>query len=959
MLAPGLLLTLGPAVALGKGAIATRLLAAVPGLAALAWPVWFTLDLTRRDRREQALAARAAVLAPVRSPHRASPSRSILALLEADRHTSSFYARSNEMHAMSKWLASGDHPVMIVAGPPQTGKRRLAIEWAEDLPATWIAGWARPARGADVVDGVVAGGDDTVVLMDGFSADLPLLLARVRTRESGVPAIRVVVVTRDADELRARLRREPLAGARDVELGVIGARSDHERWYADLCRHYAAAQDPMVPTVDLPALPQWEPPPIGLIHAAALAAVRRRPTLKHRARSPRRLDMREVMEILWAEEIGAWRDDRKEEAWGLIGLSEAQLEEGVLALSMLSPRADETEAALRRIPELEDAPAGLLRNLVRWVEHMYPAAPGSTRSFDVRPHVIVDAAFVRLGARDDTFARAVLETPIEHQARAVIDRLIHAVPLLPLPEGWLSRAIGRHDERLSQAVRTALLTAPTLGRLDGELSTAAETCGLGANVADELWETIADWSLLETRCVVAWRSAKIARVRAVADPFERATLARALNRLYRALSQAGGQDAAALEVIQEAVALQRELATEDPRRHQPELAGMWVNESRALTQVGGRQEDALRAIEQAVALWRKLASEDPAKYQRELARALNNEFVALAELGDRDHDALHAIEEAVALERRLTAADPGTHKAYLGQALNNEYGALKNVGGRGHEALRAVQEAVALYRELAVENPGRHGARLAMALSNEYSALSEVGGRSDEALRAVQESVSVRRMLVAEHPAPHRDDLAASLNNEYAALVALGGRDEEALRSVNEAVAIYRDLAAEQPSRYRSYLALALTNQSDGLVKLSGLQDEALEATEQALAIYRQLAAEHPAAYRADLARTLTHQGNALHRAHRSEEALPPAGEGVAIYRVLAAAHQARHQPGLVDALINEFQIRDTLGDRRPALLREAVALLRPLADQNPERWGAEYRRWTRRLEEISDSQAS
>jgi hypothetical protein len=472
MLVPGVALTVLPAVAAGGGSLSARLVSSVPGLVALGWPVWFTLDLARRDTRETRLRSRSDVLDPVRRPRAPEMRLSVLALLEADGHTSCFYSRESQLRELTRWLES-DMPVVIVGGPAQSGKKRLAIEWAEHLPPGWIAGWARAGRGGEIVDRLVPCRQNTVVLVHGFPQDLPLLLDRVRRHGAMTPRVRVLVASRDADGLRDRLRRvptsAPLAEAPEVHVDSIGARSDHERWYREQCRYYAAQRTPPVPTVNLPALPRWEAPPIGLIHAAALAAVLQRPSSR-----ARRLDFGEVLATLWISEIGSWSESRRDDQWALSALSDRQIEAGVLAVSMLSPEADQLVGVLQRVPDLAATDVGVLRNLARWAQDMYPARGESVLAVELRPHLIADAAFQRLATEDRGFARSVLETPVDGHAFALITRLVRAVPLFSIPSGWMGLAVAGRPDRLFHAVEQALLSAPTDGHLDRELADAVD-----------------------------------------------------------------------------------------------------------------------------------------------------------------------------------------------------------------------------------------------------------------------------------------------------------------------------------------------------------------------------------------------------------------------------------------------------------------------------------------------------
>ncbi|MEU8951881.1 SAV_2336 N-terminal domain-related protein, partial [Streptomyces sp. NPDC048489] len=106
----------------------------------------------------------------------------------------------------------------------------------------------------------------------------------------------------------------------------------------------------------------------------------------------------------------------------------------------------------------------------------------------------------------------------------------------------------------------------------------------------------------------------------------------------------------------------------------------------------GRHAEALATADEAIAIYRRLASDNPPSYQPDLASSLNNLSIRLGELR-RHEDALTAIEEAVTVYRDLAAARPDAFLPNLASSLNNlsiRLGELR----RHEDALTAIEEAV-------------------------------------------------------------------------------------------------------------------------------------------------------------------------------------------------------------------------------------------------------------------------
>ncbi|MCW5977621.1 MAG: tetratricopeptide repeat protein [Bryobacteraceae bacterium] len=174
----------------------------------------------------------------------------------------------------------------------------------------------------------------------------------------------------------------------------------------------------------------------------------------------------------------------------------------------------------------------------------------------------------------------------------------------------------------------------------------------------------------------------------------------------------------------------------------------------------GRREEALDAIDEAARIYRQLAAERADAFRPNLAGSLNSLSDRLSELGRRE-DALAAATEAVDLYRQLAAERPDAFRPYLAMSLNNVAIGLSDLGRR-EEALAAATEAVDLYRQLAADRPDAFRPDLAMSLNN-LSAMLSALGRREEALAAATEAVDLYRQLAADRPDAFRPDLARSL----------------------------------------------------------------------------------------------------------------------------------------------------------------------------------------------------
>jgi hypothetical protein len=182
----------------------------------------------------------------------------VLGLLRADRSPMPFRGRGRELGRLAAWRDDASAcPVLMISGPGGVGKSRLALEFGLRVPPGWAAGWLHAGAGGDAVDAVRACGDPALIVVDDADgrADLVPLLESLAWPPAA-PVIRVILVTRSADGLRAALglRLEErhawtVADAPDLELEAAGGPDDWGRWYGEAVAAFAAALRRPVPAV--------------------------------------------------------------------------------------------------------------------------------------------------------------------------------------------------------------------------------------------------------------------------------------------------------------------------------------------------------------------------------------------------------------------------------------------------------------------------------------------------------------------------------------------------------------------------------------------------------------------------------------------------------------------------------------------------------------------------------------
>ncbi|MEU6430895.1 hypothetical protein ABZ860_33775 [Microbispora sp. NPDC046973] len=913
------------------------LIAAVVAALAGASGSYFGVVLTRAENAAAAIDALHAFLDPLSPPRPHSPQdpadgqRGVFELLLPESCPAPFWGRRGERDRWWAWChGPAISDLLVVDGPGGCGKTRLASRAAEEAAAAgWVTGWLREDRAADLVGAAAAvTGLRVLVLVDNADtrSDLPSLLGAL-ARYQGRARVRVVLITRHGAELGQALQsRIPerhallVKNAPVMSLRPLGEASDLIRWYGEAVRAFASALVMPAPPVSDTIAPVREGQTMVEVLAQAMVTV-----LSGASPTGSPAPLGEVAEVLFEHEARWWRGTAALDRWAIGPVSDVVLARVMAGLALFAP-ADEPAAigVLRRIPELADAPAERVANLVRWAHALYPG--GGVR---IGPNLLTDW-FVTVtltrteGDRD--FARHLLNDPTEDQAARILTVLARAGEHHPPARLLFERLLGGDPVRLARhAVYAALTTATNRGELDRTTATALATADLGPDTTTLLLRLTPAYAL--PRCALVLTRRRVHHTRATGTPLD---LAHALTDLAAALERVG-EHREQVRVAREAVDLWRELADGDPA-HRPNLGTALGNLSAALRWAGGPREQ-LRVAREAVALCRALADDDPA-HRPGLGRALGNLSVALDLVGEHREE-VRVAREAVALCRAL-ADDDSAYGPVLGRSLIRMAVALHRVGEH-REQVRVAREAVDLCRELADGDPA-YRPTFAQALTHLTAALNRVGEHREQ-VRVAREAVGLCRDLVTDNPA-HRFDLAEALIEFRAALDQAGERREQVLVA-REAVGLCRDLMARNPAR-RPDLAHALGSLAVALDRV-GEHREQVRVAREAVALCREVTDDN-AAQRLDLAHALGSLAVALDRVGEHREQVRVAREAVALYREVTDDNPA-HRPALAHALVNLAFALNSAGERHetPQAAREAAALYRELAAHDPELFRQAY----------------
>ena len=154
-----------------------------------------------------------------------------------------------------------------------------------------------------------------------------------------------------------------------------------------------------------------------------------------------------------------------------------------------------------------------------------------------------------------------------------------------------------------------------------------------------------------------------------------------------------------------------------------------------------RMRDAEMAYDEALAIRRQLAKENPETHLPDVALTLNN-LAILYRATQRMRDAEIAYDEALSIRRQLAAGNPEAYLPDVATTLNN-LALLYSDTGRVDEALRLCREAESILRPLWDDNPTAHGDHMARILWTLADFVGEGGAATDEACQLAREALSM------------------------------------------------------------------------------------------------------------------------------------------------------------------------------------------------------------------------
>ncbi|MCZ4125869.1 hypothetical protein, partial [Streptomyces sp. H39-S7] len=291
---------------------------------------------------------------------------------------------------------------------------------------------------------------------------------------------------------------------------------------------------------------------------------------------------------------------------------------------------------------------------------------------------------------------------------------------------------------------------------------------------------------------VAEESVAIRRALAGRDPFRSAAHATSLRTLASCRSSSG----LAVEgriIVEQALTIERRLATENPDAHADGLAHTLNSVSWHYWREGASPVGTRTTLQEAVTLRRRLAADNPDTYNNSLALCLVN--LATEQPNEQ---ALEAMAEARELYDLMRDSAPGANSSRLRLLLSNQSWVLNDMG-RVDEAVDTISEALRYGRSLYRDNPVTHGRNLANDLYK-AAGFHQGAGRREEAISLIEEEIGVRRELVRLHPAPNEVGLAEALHDQSLALAGYG-RPEDALRAADEALELYERRWREAPDK--------------------------------------------------------------------------------------------------------------------------------------------------------------
>ena len=887
--------------------------------------------LDRQRARRQTITRRHEVIEDLTEPPlpvpENFPSRALL--LHPARAVVPFAGREAELGELLDWcLASGARPVKLLAGAGGVGKTRLALRLRDEVASrSWAAIVLRP--GGDLAEVLEAETRRPLLLVIDYAEtrdNLDKLIAALSAHASPERgSVRLLLLARDSGEWLERLRLSPALGAaardlvpveprdgtRSVDVIRLGVQASLG-WSASEEVHRAIpyfAKELGVRDLNLPAAVELrgetDAVPLLVLHAQALVYALALAAGAHPVAPPGADQV--VSELLTHERV-LWTQALA--ARGIAHLDQRTLGQAMSVLC-LCPARNATDAAklLALAPALRGRDESFLDTLAWRLRDIYPADPPAWWG-SLAPDLIAEWLVAETLTRPGDYES-------HHLARGLVARLqdsdgqaqcadsdelaVHAL-------GVLTRATKHHQE-----------LAPLLTEIaHGPLS--HDTVRRFSQILPHPTNTLADAAVITAR-----------RVRDSLDERDSDAEAAGANRVLGVRLIQAGRRSGAVDPLNEAARLYRDLADTDPR-YRERLADTLVDVG-AVWLESGRPDLALTALRESTHVWLLLSHTRRKELRLNLASSYTNLAICMAETG-APGAAIIALSQAMDASKEAIEANPRDLSAHWHRAValtnlsiylrDETLGDQRNIDA----AVVSAKEAVSVCRQLAEFNPDKYQPDLASSIVNLAGAMKDQRHPDDE-LCAREEAAELFGKLAMVSPLRFRGSYAEALL-QVGIIHTLADRLQAAVGPLTQAVEAFREHAQTGGDDSRVRLADA-QGTLGAVITVVGLPPREMNAHLTAsLESERRLAATHPS--RAErLAAALSKHGAFL-AGDGDRSGFAELREAAAIFRDLGEGY---HGP-LAETLMKLGNALSHAREGASAEFGEAGELLRPLAQAHP-----------------------